>query len=392
MAGFFPLFFKQYWSAGFSAVESTYMLGLVNSIASFALALSAPALGAIADQGGWRKPFLFLFTVLGIAGSLALGFIGKGEWFWAMSWFALGMVGFTGAQTFYDALLVQVAERKHFDRVSGLGYALGYLGGGVLFAFNVWMFLKPETFGIAGKPEAVKISFITVAIWWFLFSLPVFFQVPERAARMSGAWRGIILEGFRGLARHARALSGQKPLFFFLLGFLFYNDAVNTIMKMAVDYGLALGLESADLIKALLLVQFIGFPAAIAFGFAGEKIGPLRGIAICLCVYLGVTVYAYFLSSATEFFIMAAVIGLVQGGVQALSRSYYARLVPPENSAEYFGFFNMIGKFSSVLGPLMVGWVGLLFNDSRAGILILAIFFVLGGGLLFKSRRAERAA
>nr|HMN70153.1 MFS transporter [Bdellovibrionales bacterium] len=152
------------------------------------------------------------------------------------------------------------------------------------------------------------------------------------------------------------------------------------------------GLESADLIKALLLVQFIGFPAAIAFGFAGEKIGPLRGIAICLCVYLGVTVYAYFLSSATEFFIMAAVIGLVQGGVQALSRSYYARLVPPENSAEYFGFFNMIGKFSSVLGPLMVGWVGLLFNDSRAGILILAIFFVLGGGLLFKSRRAERAA
>lgn len=392
MAGFFPLFFKDYWSQGFSVTESTYILGLTNSIASFFLALTSPALGAIADQGAWRKRFLGAFTVLGVAGSVGLGLLGHGEWLMASFVYSLGVIGFAGAITFYDALLVHVAEPRHFDRVSGMGYGLGYLGGGLLFALNVFMFLKPQIFGLTDGAEAVRWSFVSVGVWWSLFALPLFLFVPESEARGSAPFGQTVVAGFRSLSRHVRHMGANRPLLFFLLGFLFYNDAVNTIIKMAVDYGMSIGLERTDLIKALLMVQFIGFPAAIGFGFAAERIGPLRGIFFCLVVYLGVTVYAYQLTTPGEFFILAGVIGVVQGGIQALSRSYFARLVKPEESAEYFGFFNMIGKFSSIIGPFMVGWVGLQAGNPRVGILVLSIFFVIGGYLLARSRSAAGGA
>lgn len=389
MAGFFPLFFKKYWSGDMSVVESTYQLGLVNSLSSFALALISPALGAIADQGAWRKKFLLLFTLIGVVGSVALGFINQGEWQLAIAAFACGLVGFTGVMPFYDALLVQVAPANRLDRVSALGYSMGYLGGGLLFSLNVAMYLSPQTFGIADGAAAIKFSFVSVGVWWLLFSLPLFLYVPEWPAREKAKWSAVVRHGFHSFVQQTRDLRRHKPLFYFLLGFLFYNDAVNTIIKMAVDYGMSVGIESSDLIKALLMVQFIGFPSAIAFGYLAEKTSPERGIWICLLVYLGVTVYASQLSTAGEFFALAATIGVVQGGIQALSRSYYARLVTPEQSAQYFGFFNMIGKFSSVLGPLLVGWVGLQVNNSRAGILVLSLFFLLGGWLFYKSGRCK---
>jgi UMF1 family MFS transporter len=390
LAGFFPLFFKKYWSDGFSVIESTYMLGLVNSFASFALALMSPALGAIADDGAWRKRFLFFFTVVGAAGSLALSFVGHGEWMAACLWFTVGLIGFNGGLTFYDALLVEVAAEDRVDRVSALGYSLGYLGGGLLFAVNVWMYLKPETFGFQDGVAAIKFSFLTVGVWWLVFSLPLFMYVPERPARRRAHWLQMIRNGFVSVWENGKSLKRHKALLLFLLGFFFYNDAVNTIIKMAVDYGMSLGLEPSDLIKALLMVQFIGFPAAIAFGFLAEKIGPQRGIWFCLLVYLGVTVYAYYLNTSTEFFILAAIIGIIQGGIQALSRSFYARLVTPEESAQYFGFFNMMGKFSSILGPFLVGYVSMMTGNSRAGILILSVFFVAGGWLLFLSQRRRQ--
>ncbi len=387
LAGFFPLFFKKFWSADVSVTESTYMLGLVNSLANFSLALVSPALGAIADHGAWRKRFLFVFTVLGAAGSMALALVGQGEWLAASLCFTLGLIGFNGGLTFYDALLVQVAGNDRLDRISGLGYSLGYLGGGILFALNVWMYLSPATFGFADGVAAIRFSFVTVGCWWLLFSVPLFVFVPETPPTQRAHWTRMIKEGFSTVIANARSLTRHRALFFFLLGFFFYNDAVNTIIKMAVDYGMSLGLEPSDLIKALLIVQFVGFPAAIGFGFLAEKIGPQRGIWICLGIYLFVTVYAYRLSSSAEFFALAAVIGVVQGGIQALSRSLYARLVTPEESAQYFGFFNMMGKFSSILGPFLVGYVSYATGNSRAGILILSVFFVAGGWLLFKSQR-----
>lgn len=389
LAGFFPLFFKKYWSGEFSAVESTYYLGLANSIASITLALMAPALGAIADHGTLRKRFLLLFTLIGSFGSMGLMFVGQGEWSTACLFFIIGLIGFNGCQTFYDALLVQVAPPEKFDRISGFGYSLGYLGGGILFALNVLMYLKPDLFGFESGVEAIKFSFLTVGIWWLVFSIPIFAFVPEIATKTRTAWLPMIRNGFDSLSQNIRELRKHRTLFLFLLGFFFYNDAVNTIIKMAVDYGLSIGIKDSDLITALLMVQFIGFPAAIGFGLAAEKIGPERGIWFCLFIYLGVTIYAYFLQTSAEFFALAAVIGIVQGGIQALSRSYYARLVTPEESAQYFGFFNMMGKFSSILGPFMVGWVSLQTGNSRAGILVLTIFFVAGGWLLHKSQRSR---
>lgn len=392
LAGFFPVFFKKYWTGDFSAVESTYYLGLVNSLASFALALMSPGLGAIADDGAWKKRFLFFFTVLGAVGSLALSFVGQGQWMPACLWFTVGLIGFNGGLTFYDALLVEVAEEDRIDRVSGLGYSLGYLGGGLLFAINVVMTQKPEWFGFPDAVAAVKVSFVTVAVWWLVFSIPLFLWVPERPPRRRVQWLQMIKNGFSSVWENGRSLTKHKALLFFLLGFFFYNDAVNTIIKMAVDYGMSIGLESADLIKALLMVQFIGFPAAIGFGFLAEKIGPQRGIWICLIAYLCVTIYAYYLNSTTEFFMLAGVIGIFQGGIQALSRSFYARLVTPQESAQYFGFFNMMGKFSSILGPFLVGYISLVTGNPRAGILILSVFFAAGGYLLFLSQRQRRPA
>ncbi len=383
MAAFFPLFFKKYWAHDLSAIESTAMLAYANSIASIFLALTSPMFGAIADEGAYRKKALFFFTVVGAAGSAALTFVAKGDWLIAAWAYSLGVVGFTSALTFYDALLVQIVKPAEFDRVSGFGYALGYLGGGLLLAINVWMF---KTSGEQGALNA----FLTVGMWWLVFSLPLFFFVPELRTARKVPLRKAAAQGFESLWRHIWELRQEKALLFFLLGYFFYIDGVNTIVKMAVDYGLAIGLEADGLIKAILLVQFIGFPAAIAFGLLGEKTSPIRMIWLCLAIYLGVTVYAYFLETSLQFYLLAAVIGIVQGGIQALSRSLYARLVPPGQSAQYFGFFNMVGKFSSILGPLLVGVTGALAQSSRAGILVLTAFFIVGGFFLTQSQRAQR--
>jgi UMF1 family MFS transporter len=351
----------------------------------------SPALGAVADQGAWRKRFLFLFTGLGIFGSGALGLISQGEWVMASVAYSVGLLGFSGALPFYDALLVEVADRRDFDRVSALGYALGYLGGGLLFLLNVAMYLSPSTFGFPDGAAAVRFSFITVAFWWFFFSIPLFRNVIERPARLKAHWLTVTRGGFKSFWLSCLELRRNRALLFFLLGFLFYNDAVNTIVKMAVDYGMSLGLEPSDLIKALLMVQFIGFPAAILFGRVGEKHSPLVGIAICLVVYTLATYAAYRLQTSFQFFALAAVIGVVQGGIQSLSRSYFARLVNPDDSAQFFGFFNMIGKFSSIAGPFLVGWVSLQTGNPRAGILILILFFAAGGVFLSLSTKRRAA-
>ncbi len=382
IAGFFPLFFKKYWAADLSAIDSTALLAYSNSIASVFLALTSPIFGAIADESRMRKRMLFVFTAMGVLSTVCLAGVGQGQWLWAAWAYSLAVFGFTAALTFYDSLLVQIVKPKDFDRVSGFGYAIGYLGGGLLFAINVWMYLK---FDVAG----VRWSFLSVAAWWALFSIPIFINVPEPGQGRRPPLLISAKRGFQSIVKHFKELRKEKKLFYFLLGYLFYIDGVNTIAKMAVDYGLSIGLEAEGLIKALLLVQFVAFPSAVAFGILGEKIGPLKGIWICLVTYLGVTTFSYFLQTSLQFYFMAAVIGVVQGGIQSLSRSSYARLVPPGKSAEYFGFFNMVGKFSAILGPLLVAGMGQALNNSRAGILVLVVFFIAGGIFLNYSQQSK---
>ncbi len=391
MAAFFPIFFKQYWSAGTDPTVSTANLGLANSAASAFIAIAAPVLGAIADRGHSKKTFLFFFTGIGILMTCLFYFIPRGEWQTAAALSVLAMVGYAGSFIFYDALLTTVASEKETDRVSSLGFALGYLGGGILFALNVWMTLKPGDFGLTGAGEAVRLSFLTVGLWWAFFSLPLFFLVREPPRPRERTLPLVIREGLRQLRGTFREIRRLKVIFLFLAAYWFYIDGVNTVIVMALDYGLAIGLRSDDLIIALLVVQFVGFPSAIAFGKIGERIGSKTAILIGITVYLFITAYGVSIDSRNEFFVMACIIGLVQGGVQALSRALYARIIPAGKSAEYFGFYNMMSRFATIKGPLLIaatiyllkslGYAGI--PVSRMSILSIAVLFLIGGILLY---------
>jgi UMF1 family MFS transporter len=385
LAGFFPVFFQKFWSTGVDPTVSTSRLGFANGIAGLVVALLAPVLGAVADRAGARKRQLVAWTMLGVAGTAALGFIGEGQWWWAAACFAVAAIGANAANIFYDALLLDVAEPKDYDRVSALGYSLGYLGGGLLFAFNVLLTLKPQWFGLDDAAEAVRISFISVAVWWFLFMLPAALNVRERPPRVPPA--GFLVnarDGLRELRQTLRNVSQYREVSLFLLAYWLYIDGVHTIYTMAVDYGVALGLPSSSLLAALLLTQFVAFPSALALGWLGNRIGAKRGLLICIAVYLAATLYAWFLDTVVEFFALAVVIGLVQGGVQSLSRSFFGRLVPEGKGGEFFGFYNMMGKFASFLGPILIATVALWTGDSRLSITSLVVLFVLGGVLLWR--------
>jgi UMF1 family MFS transporter len=392
MAGFFPVFFKEYWNAGVVATESTFRLGLLNGIGAAFIAMLAPVLGAIADRSSSRVRMLMMVTVLGCAATAGLALVGQGHWVAASLLYMLASLGFWGGIVFNDSLLLHVADPDEYDLVSGYGYALGYLGGGLLFAVNVFMTLKPQLFGLADAGEAVRASFVMVGAWWLVFALPCVLMVKERASAPAVRPAEAVRQGLRELRATLVAIRQYRPVLWFLAAYFLYIDGVNTVIKMAVDYGLSLGFGPADLMKALLLTQFVAFPAALAFGWLGRRIGARRGIFLALTVYAGVTCYAYFIETARDFYVMAVAVGLVQGGIQSLSRSYFGRLVPEGKSSEFFGFYNMMGKFAAVLGPLLMAVTVRLTGDSRLSILSILVLFIAGGTLLVLAARAERRA
>lgn len=392
MVVFFPIFFREYWAKGLPSEAITLHLGTANALASLSIMLLAPFLGTVADQGGVKKPMMAGFVTLGVCATLGLTVVGESQWQWAMFGFVLAVVGFLGANIFYDALLVDVAERPAFNRVSALGYGLGYLGGGLLFGLCVLLTLHPTWFGLPDATQAVRWAFGVTAVWWAVFSIPLWRWVRERAPaqaqrpalmpllRLSGKQ---LLETFR----HIRQL---RVVWVFLLAYWFYIDGVDTVILMAVDYGKSLGFATANLITALLMTQFIAFPAALVFGWLGNRWGAKRGILLGLAGYVVITLMAVQMDSVSQFYVLALSVGLVQGGVQALSRSLYASLIPQDQAAEFFGFYNMLGKFAAVLGPLLVGWVGVLTGSPRLGLLAVLLLFGVGAWLLWKVPSVER--
>lgn len=382
MAGFFPVFFKAYWSTGQNVNDSTLHLGVANAVASIVIVVLAPLLGAIADKGSARKKFLMFFTALGVVMTGGLFFVAQGQWVVAMMLFIFATIGFMGGNVFYDALIMVVAPEKKMDFVSALGYSLGYLGGGVLFALNVAMTLWPQSFGLADAAHAIRVSFVMVAVWWALFSIPIMLFVKEpKTTQVSSVWT-VISDGYKQLLATFHEIRTLRVVLLFLAAYWCYIDGVDTIVRMAVDYGMALGFNANDLIVALLITQFVGFPAAMVFGKLGERFGAKSGIFIAIGVYVAVTVWASSMEEVREFYILAGVIGLVQGGVQSLSRSFYTRLIPAGKSAEFFGFYNMLGKFSAILGPLIVGWVSVATGSPRYSILAIVILFIAGAAIL----------
>jgi len=379
LVGFFPIFLNKYWAAELPGTLSTLYLGFANSGASLIVMLIAPWLGALADRRGQKKLWLGIFTALGVVGTALLAVIGRGQWQWALPVFALASVGFYAGSSFQDALLVQVATPAEANRVSAYGYAAGYLGGGLLFLLNVLVVLHPGWFRIADAVAATRLAFVDVALWWALFTLPVFRHVREPVPAVEPP-------GWKELWATIRKVLADKTVRGFLFAYWLYIDAIGTLQQMAVDFGAKLGLPTSALIQALLLVQFIAFPSALVFGRLGDRIGARRAILIGLGVFVFVTGWALFLQYAWQFYMLAVLVGLVQGGVQSLSRSLFSRLIPRERSGEYFGFYNMLGKFAAVLGPLLVGATSAISGSPRIGVSSLVLLFVAGAVLLWRVR------
>ncbi|MDD2652299.1 MAG: MFS transporter [Sulfurimonas sp.] len=382
MAGFFPIFFKSYYAADMEATLSTAHLGFVNALSSFIIVLVAPLLGAMADSASLKKRFLFLFAYLGILMSAALTLVSQGEWQLAAFIYILGNIGFMGADIFYDSLLPSISNNKNADYISGLGFALGYLGGGILFAFNVALVQNFSLFGLENQAEAIKASFISVALWWTLFSLPLFLFVEEKKAEAKTA-AALLKDGYLRLKNTFKKIREIKGIFLFLAAYWLYIDGVDTIIRMAIDYGMALGFDSKNLIFALLIVQFAGFPATLLFAKIAQSWDTKKTIFLAIGIYLFITLLAAIMQEVHEFYMLAVMIALVQGAIQSLSRSYYSKMIPKEHAAEFFGFYNFLGKFAAILGPLLVALVALLTQNSRASIASVAILFILGAILLY---------
>lgn len=396
MAGFFPLFFKQYWSGDMPATESTFLLGNANAIASIMVVVLAPILGSIADRAGAKKRFLLFFAMMGVVMTGALYMVAQGDWALALVVYILAVLGFSGSVVFYDSLLVDVAAEDELDMVSATGFGFGYLGGGLLFAFNVLMTLYPHAFGLDDVAQAVRVSFLSVALWWGLFSIPVMLFVREQRIAGDAGITAAVRGGFKQLWETFQRVRKLRATFLFLAAYWLYIDGVDTVVRMAVDYGMSLGFDSNHLMVALLLTQFVGFPSAILFGRLGQRWGARQGVMIAIAVYFLVIIWAYQMENVWEFYALAVTIGLVQGGIQALSRSFYARIIPRSKSGEFFGFYNMMGKFAAVLGPLMMGWVAVLTGSTRLSILSVLLLFIAGAVLLAlvdeKSGRAQARA
>ena len=384
MAGFFPLFFKSYWASNLSDAESTFAIGSVNSLVGLLIAFSAPVLGALADAGDSKRKFLFSFAFLGIIATGYLFFIPESSWKLAVVFYGIGVIGFSGGNIFYDSLLVTVSKEKERNRVSALGFSLGYLGGGILFLLNVAMFLYPNWFGLENQIEAVLWSFLSVAVWWLIFSLPIYLNVKEPVQNASKKQiNTVIADAFENLLNTAKSIKKFKSAVIFLLAYFLYMDGVDTIIRMATSYGSDIGLSATSMIQALLLTQFIGFPATLVFGYYADRFGYKYSLSFAIIVYIFVVLFSSQMDTALEFYMVASVIGLVQGGVQAISRSFFSTLIPENKAAEFFGFYNFIGKSSVFLGPFMVSGIALITGSPSYGILSLLILFIPGLILLW---------
>jgi UMF1 family MFS transporter len=357
------------------------------SIALFVIAVISPVLGAVADYMGSKKRFLAFFAGIGILFTSFLCFVGEGEWLFASSVFILANIGFAGANVFYESLLPCIADEKEIDRVSTAGYAIGYVGGGLLLALNFVWIVWPETFGLRDVGQATRLSFLSVSVWWAVFSVPLLRRVkePPRALE-AGESEGVspLRIGFSRVGETLRELRRHKQVFLFLLAFWFYNDGIGSIIKLAAIYASEIGISTPNILLTFLAVQFLGIPFTFGFGWLAGKIGAKRGLQLALGVYLTICIFGSFVTTAAHFFAMGLAVSTVQGGAQALSRSIFASIVPKSKSSQFFGFFSVSAKFAGIFGPLLFGLVAAGGGSSRPAIVSLVGFFLVGMFFLAK--------
>jgi UMF1 family MFS transporter len=407
----FPIFYKRVAADGLSDPVADYRFSIATTIALAVSAVLSPLLGTVADYAAAKKRYLGLFLALGAVATAMMFFIQSGMWLAALVLFALSNIGANGSFVFYDALLPHVARPEEMDRVSTAGYALGYVGGGLLLVFALLMIKSPGTFGLPSGPGLTpsqatlpsRISFVLTSVWWALFSIPLFRRVSEpppvpRPPNASGSGAAVL--AFRQLGETLHHLRSYKQAFLLLLAFLIYNDGIGTIIRMATLYGETKHLSETIMIGSIAAVQFIGIPFSFAFGRLAGRIGTKQAIFLGLVVYCGISVLGYFMTTALHFILLACLVGTVQGGTQALSRSLFASMIPSQKSGEFFGFFSVFEKFAGILGPLVFALMIQLTGSSQGAILSVIVFFVVGGAILafvrveegqLQARQAEKA-
>jgi MFS transporter, UMF1 family len=400
ISAIFPIYFQKVAAAGTPGPLATERFAWATTIAIVIVAVIAPFLGAIADYAAVKKRMLAVFLVLGACACGGMFFITRGGWQLALILFVVVNVGVAGSIVFYDSLLPHIARGEELDRVSTAGYAIGFLGGGSLLAINILMMSQPEWFLLPNREVAVRASLASVGVWWVVFSIPLFRRVPEPPRRLEkgeGPKGNALTSAGRRLLETFRELRRYRQAFMLLLAFFLYNDGIQTIIRMATTYGTEIGIDENALIGALLLTQFIGVPFGFLYGYVAQKIGAKRALFTGLMVYAAVTVLSYFMRTAAHFFLLAILVGMVQGGTQALSRSLFASMIPKHKSSEFFAFFGVFERYAGILGPALFAWVVSQSGTSRNAILSIVAFFVLGAVVLVfvdvdEGRRAAREA
>lgn len=381
----FPAFYATYAAADLEPAQATARFGAITTVSVAFIALVSPILGAVADFTGIKKKLLAASMMIGVSAAAAMVFIQRGDWVLASALFFIGNIGVSGSTVFYDSLLPTVARPQETDRVSAAGYALGYLGGGILLLLNLAWILQPQSFGFADTAAATKASFASVAVWWLLFSIPLLRRVPEPPVVLEAGETpatSVWSAAFGRLGRTFREIRRYKHAFIFFLAMLLYQDGIQTIIRMASVYGAEIGIDQNAQIAAFVMVQFLGIPFAFLFGALGTRIGTKRALFIALAVYTAATVLGFFMTTVTQFFLLAAMVATVQGGAQALSRALFARLIPVNKSSEFFGFYAVAERFATVLGPLVFTLSVMITGSSRSAVLFIITFFVAGAALL----------
>lgn len=389
LSAILPIYFSgMVTGAGGTAEEATTYWGYTNSFASLLVAFLSPILGAIADHMGMKKKLFVVFSLIGVIATGLLAVVPFGLWQGLMLVYILSSLGFSLGNVFYDSFLTDVTSEERMDRVSSLGFALGYIGSTIPFIICMVFVVLAQNGSIPiSTVNASRISFVLTAIWWFYYTLPMYKDVDQKYGIVGGKIN--FFDGIKNFGRSFIKIKQHKKVFYFLLAYFFYIDGVDTIIRMATSYGTALGLSSTTLLVVLLFTQFVAFPFSIIYGNLAEKYGAKTMIYVGVGVYTIIVIFAYFITNALHFWIMAFLVGTSQGGIQAISRSYFAKIIPKENSNEFFGFYNIFGKFAAIMGPFLVGLMTQLTGDVKNGVLSLIALFVLGVVFLLIERRIE---
>ncbi len=376
LAAFFPIFYNQYWSSNIDSTLSAQYLSWTLVISNLTLLFTAPLIGAITDISKSTKKLFISMVMISIIGTGLLYTLEAGLWLYALIFFGIANYFFSASNVIYDKILVQIASPGLFSKISGYGYAWGYFGGGFLFLINACMSLYPELFGLSSQAEAIRWSFITVSVWWFIFLIPLAVTFKEPSSKV--VENQVIRNSFKNLINTFISISQYRNAFIFLIAFFLFIDGVHTVVALAATFALNLGLDSSSVIIALLMVQFIAFPSTLMWAYVGEKYSDKFVINFSILIYILIIIYTLFLSNAMEFYILAAMVGFVQGGIQGSSRGLFAKLIPHDKAGEFFGLFNTFGKAGAFMGPALVGLFLALFENVRISLLPILVLFVLG--------------